>query len=81
VYLGGNSLAADGTIVAAVYQFDGSGLMLGQFGRAQQRINWGEPFQPEELAFTVSIAALPDGRLVVSDLNGAYSQLLVVAGM
>jgi streptogramin lyase len=78
VYIGGNSTAADGTIAAAVYQFDADGQMLAQFGRAQQRMNWGEPFQPGELAFTVSIAALPDGRLAISDLNGAYSQLLAV---
>jgi hypothetical protein len=50
----------------------------GQFGHAQQRINWGDPFQPGELAFTVALAVLPDQRLVVSDLNGAFSQLLVV---
>ncbi len=79
VYIGGNSLADDGSIVAAVYQFDAAGQMLAEFGRAQQRINWGELFQPGELAFTVSIAVLPDGRLAVSDLNGAYSQLLAVS--
>jgi streptogramin lyase len=78
VFIGGNSVAADGSNVAAVYRFDPNGQPLGQFGHAQQRMNWGEPFQPGELAFTVALAVLPDQRLVVSDLNGAFSQLLVV---
>lgn len=79
VYVGGNALAADGTLVAAVYKFDGAGNQLAQFGHAQQRMEWGNEFQPEELGFTVSMATLPEGRLVISDLNGAYSQLIRVA--
>ena len=78
VYIGGNAIAPDGSIVAAVHQLGADGVPLAQFGRAQQRIDWGEPFQPGELAFTVALAVLPDGRLVISDLNGAFSQLLVV---
>jgi len=40
VYVGGNALAADGSLVAAVYQLDAAGEVGAQFGRAQQRINW-----------------------------------------
>ncbi|MBC7814453.1 MAG: NHL repeat-containing protein [Burkholderiales bacterium] len=78
VYIGGSSVADDQSITAAVYQFDADGNLLGQFGKGQQRINWGDDFQPEELSFTVSLASLPDGQLVISDANGGYSQLLKV---
>lgn len=79
VYIGGNSFAEDGeTLVAAVYAFDADGALLAQFGKAQQRMDWSSEFKPEELSFTVSLAVLPEGQLVISDANGAYSQLLTV---
>lgn len=78
VYIGGNSTAEDNSIVAAVYKFDADGQLLGQFGKGQQRINWGEEFGPGELGFTVSLVVLPEGHLVISDTNTTYDQLLRV---
>ncbi len=78
VYVGGNAFADDGSLIAAVYKLDASGQVLAQFGHAQQRPNWGSEFQPEELGFTVSMAILPEGQLVISDLNGGFTQLLSV---
>jgi sugar lactone lactonase YvrE len=78
VYIGGNSFAEDESIIAAIYKFDTDGQLLAQFGKAQQRIDWGSEFQPEELGFAVSLAILPAGQLVISDANGGYSQLLKV---
>lgn len=78
VYIGGNSTAEDGSLVAAVYKFDAEGQALAQFGKAQQRVDWGSEFNPEELGYTVSLAVLPEGQLVISDANGGYSQLLIV---
>jgi outer membrane protein assembly factor BamB len=78
VFIGGNSIAEDESLVAAVYEFDADGQLLAQFGTAQQRMDWGSEFKPGELGFTVSLAVLPEGQLVISDLNGAFSQLLRV---
>jgi len=78
VYVGGNAFADDGSLVAAIYKLDASGQVVAQFGHAQQRPNWGSEVQPEELGFTVSMSILPEGQFVISDLNGAYSQLLRV---
>jgi len=78
ITVGGNVFADDGSLVAAVYKLDASGQVVAQFGHAQHRPNWGSEFQPEELGHTVSMAILPEGQLVISDLNGAYSQPLRV---
>ncbi|MBC7811858.1 MAG: NHL repeat-containing protein [Burkholderiales bacterium] len=78
VYIGGNSTAEDGSLVAAVYKYDAEGQVLAQFGKAQQRMDWGSEFNSEELSFTVSLAVLPEGQLIISDANGGYSQLLMV---
>jgi hypothetical protein len=78
VYIGGNTVASDESLVAAVYEFGADGQLLAQFGKAQQRLNWGSEFQPEELGFTVSLAVLPERQLVISDANGGFSQLLMV---
>ncbi|MEP7290917.1 MAG: SBBP repeat-containing protein [Chloroflexota bacterium] len=82
VYFGGNSnasvFATDDPLVAAVYKFDAEGNFLAQFGKGQQRTDWGLEFQAEELGFAVSLAILPEGQVIVSDANGAYSQLFRV---
>lgn len=78
VFIGGNGFAEDDSMVAAVYEFDADGQLLAQFGTAQQRMDWSSEFKPGELGFTVSLAVLPEGQLVISDLNGAFTQLLRV---
>ena len=78
VYIGGNSFAEDQSLVSAVYEFDADGQLLAQFGTAQQRMDWSSEFEPGYLGFTVALATLPNGQLVISDSNSGYNQLLTV---
>lgn len=77
VYFGGTT-EQDGTIESAIYKFDADGQLLGQFGTAQQRMDWSAAFEPGDLSFTVALSALPDGQLLISDSNSAYNQLVRV---
>lgn len=76
VYVSGTS--EGDTITGAIYKFDADGQLVGQFGSAQQRVDWGSAFKPGEISFTVALAVLPEGQLVISDSNSTYNQLLLV---
>lgn len=84
----GLALDADGNVyfsagsdmdkATSVYKLDKDGQLVGQYGIAQARENWGKDFSTDELSFTVSLALASDGALVISDTNNLFSQLIKV---
>jgi DNA-binding beta-propeller fold protein YncE len=76
VYIGAS--AEGESLVGAVYKFDADGQLVAQFGKGQQRVDWASEFKPDELGFTVSLAVLPGGQLIISDMNSASNQLFRV---
>ncbi len=72
------SAGADPDKATSVYKLNKEGQLVGQYGVAQARANWGKDFGKDELSFTVSLALASDGALVISDTNNLYSQLIKV---
>ena len=72
------SAGADMDKATSVFKLDKEGKLLAQYGKAQERKNWGSDFGTDELSFTVSLALASDGALVISDTNNIYSQLIKI---
>ena len=66
------------TEVKGLVKLDAEGKLIGQYGKGQKKVDWGNEFGPDELSFTVRLAFAPDGSLIISDTNNWYSQLIKI---
>ncbi len=72
------SAGADMDKATSIFKLDKNGNLLAQYGKGQERKNWGNDFGTDELSFTVSLALDANGALIISDTNNVYSQLIKI---